>query len=71
MKAKELRDMSNEDLKNKIKELKRELMNDYAQISAGTPPKSPGMLKQRKKTIARILTIINSRKLEKEVVDKQ
>lgn len=72
MKAKELRDLSNEDLQNKLKELKKELMQDYAQISAGTPPKSPGMLKQRKKTIAKIMTITNSRKLEeKEVVDKQ
>ena len=71
MKAKELRDLSNEDLQNKLKELRKELMQDYSQISAGTPPKSPGMLKQRKKTIAKIMTITNSRKLETEAKDKQ
>ncbi|MBT3303777.1 50S ribosomal protein L29 [Candidatus Woesearchaeota archaeon] len=71
MKSKELRDLNNADLQNKLKELKKELMQDYSQISTGTPPKSPGMLKQRKKTIAKILTITNSRKLEKEAEDKQ
>ncbi len=71
MKAKELRELSNDDLQNKLIELKKELMQDYAQISAGTSPKSPGMLKQRKKTIAKIMTITNSRKLENEVIEKQ
>ena len=40
--------------------------------SAGTPPKSPGMLKERKKTIARILTIIRDKTDQKtEVKNKQ
>ena len=71
MKSKELRDLSNEDLQNKLKELRKELMQDYSQISSGTPPKSPGMLKQRKKTIAKIMTITHSRELETEVENNQ
>ncbi len=72
MKAKDLKNLSKSDLENKLVEIKKELMMDYAQISAGTPPKSPGMLKQRKKTIARILTIIRSKSDQKtEVNSKQ
>jgi len=67
MKFKELKNMSKEEVQKKMNEIKKELMQDYAQISAGTPPKSPGMLRQRKKTIARILTL----KKQQEVDVKQ
>lgn len=78
MKAKDLRGMGVKELEQKITEIRKELMHDYAQISAGTPPKSPGMLKQRKRTIARILTLLNEKEsgkknapLKKEEIKKQ
>jgi len=61
MKFKDLKELSNKDLENKVKEIRLELMKDYAQISAGTPAKNPGMIKERKKTIARIKTIQRSK----------
>jgi len=57
MKAKELRVMSEPELDNKVMELRKELMKVNSQIAVGTLPKSPGKVKDMKKTIAKILTI--------------
>ncbi len=57
MKAKELRIMNELDLENKALELKKELMKINSQIAIGTPPKSPGKIKEMKRTIAKILTL--------------
>ena len=58
MKNQELKQMPKAELLNKINELKKELVKHNAQIAIGTAPKSPGHLRQTKKTIARILTIL-------------
>ena len=57
MKSKELKVMSELDLKNKELELKKELMKINSQIAIGTLPKRPGKIKYMKRTIAKILTI--------------
>ena len=57
MKAKELKVISELELENKITELKKELMKINSQIAIGTVPKSPGKVREMKRTIARILTI--------------
>ncbi len=57
MKSKELRNLSKKDLEAKLLEIKKELIRLNAQIATGTVPKSPGQVKQIKKTIAKILTI--------------
>lgn len=57
MKAKELRVMNEFDTENKLAELKKELMKINSQIAIGTVPKSPGKVKEFKRTIAKILTI--------------
>ena len=57
MKSKELRVMSELDLDNKALELKKELMKVNSQIAIGTLPKSPGKIKEMKRTIAKILTL--------------
>jgi large subunit ribosomal protein L29 len=62
---KELNEMGKEDLTNKLKELKKELIKENAQIAVGTTPKSPGKVKQMKKTIARIIQILNEKEAEK------
>ena len=58
MKFKELKGKSPEDLEKMLNELQQELMQDYVQIAAGTTPKSPGKVRQLKKTIARIKTAL-------------
>lgn len=61
MKAKEIKQINNEELKKKMHELQFELIKVNAQVATGTIPKSPGQVKQMKRTIARIKT-----KLHKE-----
>jgi len=58
MKIRELRSLSNDELKSKLVELRKELMKENAQVATGTVPKSPGKLKLIKKNIARIITIL-------------
>jgi len=64
MKIKEIRNMTDKDLKTKLDELKKELIKVNAQVATGTVPKSPGQIKQIKKAIAKILTIQNEKQNE-------
>ncbi len=58
--------MNKQELDNKLFELKKDLIKINAQIAAGTVPENPGNVKNVKKTVARILTIMNERKEAKE-----
>ncbi len=62
IRAKEIRQMKEPDLNSKLKELKKELLKINAQIATHTPPENPGKVKQVKKTIARMLTILHEKK---------
>jgi len=62
---KDLKNMNVEDLKAKLVELRRDLIKENAQIAIGTTPKSPGLIKQIKKNIARIIQIINNKEVKK------
>ena len=65
MKAvKELRSLTDDALKSRITELKKELMKYYAQVAIGTVPKNPGIIRKDKRMIARILTLLNERRLK-------
>ncbi len=66
LKTKEIRGMTNEDLNAKLEELKKELIKINAQIATGTTPKSPGQVRQIKRTIARILTVIKEKEVGKK-----
>ena len=59
MKIKDLMDLDKNEYQNKLAEFRKELVKLNAQSSTGTAMKNPGMLKQTKKNIARILTLIN------------
>jgi len=63
MKMSEIRKMKDEDLKKKLAELKLELMKDLANVKMGRPIKNPGKIRTLKKTIARILTVLNERRV--------
>jgi large subunit ribosomal protein L29 len=56
MKFKEILSMSDDELRQKEKDLKKELMKLRAQIAIGTNPESPGRIGQIRKTLARIQT---------------
>lgn len=59
--VKELRPLSTEGLNSKLLELKKELLKLNVQVSGGTHPASPGKVKQTKKNIARINTLLKQK----------
>jgi large subunit ribosomal protein L29 len=54
---KDLKKMSDDELEKKMEELKKELMKKRTQISSKQNPDKPGMIKEIKRTIARIKII--------------
>lgn len=63
-KIEELRKLTTEELNNKIKENKKELFNLRFQQATGNLEK-PGRLKDLRKEVARMKTIIRERELNK------
>lgn len=63
-KFKEIKQLGKAELENKLKELKKEFMKSSTQKSIGTTPENPGRIKQIKKMIARILTLLNNKNLK-------
>ena len=58
IKAKEIRDFSPEERREKLDELKSELMHERGVAAMGGSPPSPGKIRQLRMTIAKILTIM-------------
>ncbi len=56
MKNKDIKKMSKEEKGTQLIELRKELIKLNTQVATGTTLKSPGKLKNTKKTIARLLT---------------
>jgi large subunit ribosomal protein L29 len=65
IKNEELRKMNVQELQNKLVDLKKDLIKINAQIAAGTVPENPGNVKNVKKTVARIHTIIKEKEGKK------
>ena len=66
IKIKELRQNSEEELNKKKDELRKELLKLNAQVATGTTPKSPGQIKDIKKTVARIETVLQNKEKKKQ-----
>ncbi|MEZ0536797.1 50S ribosomal protein L29 [Caldicellulosiruptoraceae bacterium PP1] len=69
MKASKIRDMTNNELQNELKKLKSELFNLRFQL-ATNQLENPMRIREVKKTIARIKTIIRERELSEGKVNK-
>ena len=61
LRSEEIRDLSIEEMKERVRELKNELLRERAIIASGGAPENPGRIKEIKRTIARILTIMAER----------
>jgi large subunit ribosomal protein L29 len=55
----EIRDMDDEERQERVQELRTELIKIRTMIKAGGSVENPGRVKALKKTIARILTVMN------------
>jgi large subunit ribosomal protein L29 len=63
--AKDLRELNDEELETKLKETRQELFNLRFQSATGAL-ENPARLKLAKREIARILTVRNERELQRE-----
>jgi len=59
MRMKEIRDMSNEEREKRLSELRTELVRMRTMVKAGGAVENPARIRELKKTIARILTVMN------------
>ena len=57
VKAKEIREMSEDKLQKQLADLKNELLKERAITSTGGAPENPGRIRELRRTIARIHTI--------------
>lgn len=67
LRTSEIRGLSVQEMKEKLVELKKELMKENVNKATGGAPSNPGKVKELKRTIARILTIMNEKKKEETV----
>jgi large subunit ribosomal protein L29 len=58
LKAKEIRELNPEERREKLNELKSELMHERGVAAMGGSPPSPGKIRQLRMSIAKILTIM-------------
>ena len=58
LKAKEIREFTPEERREKLNELKSELMHEKGVAAMGGSPPSPGKIRQLRTSIARLLTVM-------------
>lgn len=61
LRTEEIRDMSKDELKEEMTDLKQELVEERGQIEVGGFSENPGRIKEMKRTIARIKTVLNEK----------
>lgn len=70
IRKKELSQMNEAVMNEKLTELRKELIRYGSQLSTGTPPENPGRIREIKRTIARLHTSLKQLK-EKPTVVKE
>ncbi len=60
----ELKNLTLKELRSKLDDLKKELMKLQSQVATRTVPEKPGRIRQIKRTIARILTIMKNKEVK-------
>ncbi len=53
----DIRDMSSDEIEEKLTELRNELLRERSIVAAGGAPENPGRIKEIRRTIARMKTI--------------
>ena len=64
LRSREIWEMEVEDIQEKLIELKAELAKNISKSSAAGVNENPGKLRELKRTIARVLTIMNQKQKE-------
>jgi large subunit ribosomal protein L29 len=63
-KMREIRDISNEEREKRLSELRTELVRMRTMVKAGGAVENPARIRELKKDVARILTVMNEAKKE-------
>lgn len=63
--TKELRDLPVSEMRKRAEEFKKELLKLNVQVASGANTSSPGKLRQMKKNIARINTLLKEKEVNK------
>lgn len=66
LKMKKMRELSEKERKEKLTELRLEVSKDMAAAEVGGTVKSPGRIKEIRRTIARLMTIENEQQRKKK-----
>ncbi|HIP91296.1 MAG TPA: 50S ribosomal protein L29 [Methanothermococcus okinawensis] len=66
LRPQEIREMSISEMKEKLIELKRELLKEYTHKATSGAPSNPGRMREIRRTIARIYTIMNEKRREQK-----
>lgn len=69
MKVSEIRKLKNEEIETKVKETKKELLNLRIKNATGSLEK-PSKIREMKKDVARMLTILKEREMDSTGGDK-
>ncbi len=69
IKKTEIKQVSQEEIKEKMTELNKELMKYNSQRAVGTAIENPGRIRELRRSIAKLMTIQNNK--EKEVKNKK
>jgi large subunit ribosomal protein L29 len=70
VKKSDIKKMNDTQLKERLIELKKELIKINAQLAIGTMPENPGRVKEVKRTIATINTLMNPKNKREEIKKK-
>ncbi|KZX11203.1 50S ribosomal protein L29 [Methanobrevibacter curvatus] len=65
LRSKEIWEMEIEDIQEKLDELKSELAKNISKSAAAGINENPGKIRELKRTIARVITIISQKQKEK------
>lgn len=71
LKIKQLRQLGDEELNERLFSAQTELSKERGQIASGTRPENPGKVRAQRRTIARILTLLHEKKSKTEVSIKK
>ncbi|WP_456474537.1 50S ribosomal protein L29 [Candidatus Pyrohabitans sp.] len=64
LRASEVREMGVEEMKEKLEELRKELLKERSKAASVGVPENPGRVRELRRTIARILTIMKEKVTE-------
>jgi large subunit ribosomal protein L29 len=64
LRSNDIREMDDEEIQQKLVELKAEFAKNISKSSASGVNENPGKVKELKRTIARVLTIMNEKQKE-------